>query len=296
MRIGTQTAYISRYFSDEEALTVIRKAGFGTVDFSFHEKDIEGEYFSRPKKEFRQYFLDLLKYANTLDLEIGQTHAPFFWIKRHMEKYDKIMEVQKKCIAATAYLGCRYIVIHPLNMVERRYENGIEENKELNRKYYMELIPYLKEYDVYLAVENMFSVDPETKLICPTGCSSAEEMADYIFSFGERFVACLDIGHSNLIHQKGYEHINTRHMIETLGPLIKTLHIHDNDKKEDQHLPPFIGNIDWTDTMAALKKIGYSGDISLEADNFLSVIDRQYVLQSEKMMYACARRLYDMMV
>jgi sugar phosphate isomerase/epimerase len=296
MRIGTQMSYIARYFTDEEALSVIHDAGFGAVDFSFNEKDIESEYFNKPEDEFCRYFLDLKKHADTLDLQIGQTHAPFFWIRRQMERYDKILETQKKCIAATAYLGCKYIIIHPLNNVERRYENGIEENKELNRKYYLELIPYLKEYDVYLAVENMFSIDPETKLICPTGCSSAEEMVDYIDTFGERFVACLDIGHSNLIHQKGYEHINPCHMIETLGSRIKTLHIHDNNGKDDQHLPPFIGNINWTETMGALKKIGYNGNISLEADNFFSVVDSKAVLPAEKMMFACAKRLYDMMI
>ena len=42
------------------------------------------------------------------------------------------------------------------------------------------------------------------------------------------------------------------------------VHINDNFAEDDVHLAPFLGRIDWQQTMKALKEIGYSGSMNLE--------------------------------
>lgn len=47
-------------------------------------------------------------------------------------------------------------------------------------------------------------------------------------------------------------------------PSYITVHIHDNDKSDDQHLLPFDGTIDWNNVLAKLKENNYNGPITLE--------------------------------
>ncbi len=57
---------------------------------------------------------------------------------------------------------------------------------------------------------------------------------------------CLDLGHAHL--DAGVESA-----IETLKPLIRSIHVHDNHGSKDEHLWPGEGTIDWKHTMEALK-------------------------------------------
>ena len=45
------------------------------------------------------------------------------------------------------------------------------------------------------------------------------------------------------------------------------LHLHDNNRIDDQHLIPFDGTIDWQTTMRQIRQSGYKGAIALEAEN-----------------------------
>ena len=55
-------------------------------------------------------------------------------------------------------------------------------------------------------------------------------------------------------------------MIETLGSHVQALHIHDNDRVHDNHALPYTMKIEFGPILEALKKIGYSGDVTMEAD------------------------------
>jgi sugar phosphate isomerase/epimerase len=57
-----------------------------------------------------------------------------------------------------------------------------------------------------------------------------------------------DVGHANI-------GAGIAHEFEIMAPRIRSLHVHDNDGKEDQHLFPLIagGSIDWAATMGLLR-------------------------------------------
>ena len=52
--------------------------------------------------------------------------------------------------------------------------------------------------------------------------------------------------------------------IETVSGHLWTTHVHDNGGREDEHLVPFSGTIDWDSAMMATQKIGYDGMLMLE--------------------------------
>src|SRR6185437_1037624 len=61
----------------------------------------------------------------------------------------------------------------------------------------------------------------------------------------------------NYVFDVGHAHIGAgiEHEFEIMKPRIRSLHVHDNDGKDDQHLFPFSegGTIDWTATMELLR-------------------------------------------
>lgn len=60
-------------------------------------------------------------------------------------------------------------------------------------------------------------------------------------------------------------------MIRALGAdRIGALHVHDNNHKGDLHTLPYQSRMDWDAIVSALAEIGYRGDMTLEADSFLT--------------------------
>lgn len=68
---------------------------------------------------------------------------------------------------------------------------------------------------------------------------------------------CLDLGHARL---EG----DVVDAIETVSEHVMLVHAHDNRGRQDEHLVPFDGSIDWPSTLTSLQKVGYDGTIVLE--------------------------------
>ena len=68
---------------------------------------------------------------------------------------------------------------------------------------------------------------------------------------------CLDMGHAFLMG-------DVAEAIETVSGHLVTTHVHDNLGKEDDHLAPLDGEIDWPLAVMSLRKVGYEGAIVFE--------------------------------
>jgi sugar phosphate isomerase/epimerase len=68
---------------------------------------------------------------------------------------------------------------------------------------------------------------------------------------------CLDFGHA---HMDG----DLVEAIETVSEHLVTTHVHDNRGRNDDHLVPFDGTIDWPGALTAIQKVGYDGPFVLE--------------------------------
>jgi sugar phosphate isomerase/epimerase len=71
---------------------------------------------------------------------------------------------------------------------------------------------------------------------------------------------CLDFGHALLMG-------DLIDAIEAVSGLLLTTHVHDNLKKDDDHLVPFEGAIDWAAALTSMQKIGYEGTLLFEVAN-----------------------------
>jgi sugar phosphate isomerase/epimerase len=68
---------------------------------------------------------------------------------------------------------------------------------------------------------------------------------------------CLDLGHAHLNE-------GAPETIEQLAGYTRTIHVHDNLGRTDEHRLPFAGAIDWPAILMELEKTGYSGAMTLE--------------------------------
>jgi sugar phosphate isomerase/epimerase len=52
--------------------------------------------------------------------------------------------------------------------------------------------------------------------------------------------------------------------IETVAEHLVSTHVHDNHGRDDEHLVPYLGSIDWNLALATMQKIGYEGTYLME--------------------------------
>lgn len=274
MKISTTTGTFARMYNDEVAIAKLAQAGFEAMDYSMFVHNAETGIYNQ--KGFEKHAERIKAVADACGISFGQIHAqmpsPSYpdYIARQ-ELWDKLAV---NTIITAAIVDCPYIVVHPLIMLDRLYDRKYQENFDANLDYYGRMKPYLKEYGVKVAIENMWHFDDEIQKIVPTVCSTAEEMIALADALGDEFVFCLDVGHTALTGNKAED------MVRKLGSRLKTLHIHDVNGFDDSHDIPFNGNqipmmfpenenkIDWDAFAKSLKEIGYDGTFNLEADCF----------------------------
>jgi sugar phosphate isomerase/epimerase len=72
---------------------------------------------------------------------------------------------------------------------------------------------------------------------------------------------CLDFGHAFLLGE------DLPDAIETLAEHLIATHVHDNHRRQDEHLAPYLGRIDWDAALISMQKVGYEGTYLLELAN-----------------------------
>jgi sugar phosphate isomerase/epimerase len=156
--------------------------------------------------------------------------------------------------------------------------------------FYRALAPTAKEAGIKIALENMFVNDPNRKFYTESVCGDPREFADYLDTLADDcFTACLDLGHCALC---GYSAADA---IRILGAdRLGALHVHDNDCKTDNHLPPFTGLQDWAAVTDALREIGYRGEITLESDRIFKNTPAEMYPSTLRYLHDVARCLADM--
>jgi sugar phosphate isomerase/epimerase len=239
------------------------------------------------QENYKEYAHSLRKTADENNIIFNQSHAPFpSYIQFPNEDQIKIgyneiiVHYIVRAMEVTSILGGKIMIVHPITLLNHTYKD----QKEFNINFFNNLLPYCKKFNVKIALENMWIWDEKTKKVLPGVCAGADEFVDYLDSLDKNyFVACLDIGHSEMLCK---DNSLTVEMINALGhDKLKSLHVHDNDKIHDSHTLPFTQKINWDEIMQALKNINYDGDFIFEADHFISKFpDELYVNASALML------------
>lgn len=265
LEIGTTFSSFISAFGLEEACKQIRACGFDCVDYSLIQGDEDKQWlFTDDESAIRAYCDNVNAKMAGAGLRISQTHAPYYLYNNPDEYLDKTFCLQYiNAIKATAWLGVKYLVVHPVLVREGKEtayanEDSYALSLEYNLKFFSYLKPYALQYGVTIAIENTCGTNALRYRGIPACFSSAEKMKFLVDRLGEGFCVCLDTGHAF------YSAESPAHFARKLGPYLKVLHVHDNDGRLDQHIPLTFGYIDWKDFVSALEEIDFEGVFSLE--------------------------------
>ena len=261
MLLSSSIDYLLSKYQIEKAIDIMSSAGFDAMDFSF------GERYCNPETDginFKEHFLNMKSLAQEKGLCFNQAHAPTPSSHADPLKNQKLFENIVRSIRNASYLGIPIIVVHPVQHLTYANEGIPEQLFEMNMNFYKSLEPYCEEYNIKIAVENMWQYNG--KKIVHSTCSRPQEFNQYIDELNSPwFVGCFDTGHAFLVCETPAE------FIRSMGsPRLHALHVHDVDGIVDSHTLPYQGLINWDTTMKALAEIGYKGDLTYEAGGFLS--------------------------
>lgn len=262
MKLSNTIGYTEKRYGIEKTIDLYKEAGFESLDYMMNQMTDDQNVLN--KDNYRERAEYIRKYAEEKGIGFNQTHTPFnFSLKTWEEHFDDIVYPRiLRSLEITALLGAGIAVVHPIHHMV--YSGHEEEIFGLNMKFYRGLIPYAREYNIKIAIENMWQTDALRKHPVDDTCSRTEEFIRYIDTLdSEYIVACLDVGHVGLIMRTD----EAEDMVRALGhDRLKSLHIHDNNYREDQHLVPGMGLLHWDEITKALGEIDYDGDFTYETE------------------------------
>lgn len=211
-----------------------------------------GDYFSFIKEHhpnleiyFQSHSLDSLKGGDieklreSLDYNPSLSfHAPFMDLSpgavdskiraATIERFSHVFDIAEILLPKT-------IVFHS-GYEKWRYAHRVDIWLEESIKTWRPFIERASHLGIKIAIENIFEDEP----------SSLELLMKELGS--ENFGICFDAGHCNLFSSMPLEK-----WLHSLKPYIIELHLHDNDKTFDSHLPIGDGNIDFKTLFSMLK-------------------------------------------
>jgi sugar phosphate isomerase/epimerase len=290
-----QTGSILEKFGIDEGFRMIREAGFDGVDFNIDHtlpSDIIASggtvaLYDAGEEALIEAMRPYKEAADRHGIEIVQMHAPFPSYVKSEAGNAYVLKAIAACIRAAAFFSCKYLIVHPFFL---GYDDKLTPEAEWakNIEGYSALIPAAKKYGVTICLENMFS--SHKGKIYAACCADMAEANRYIDRLneiaGEKiFAFCLDTGHALLVGKDIYQ------AIRELGPRLETLHVHDNNGAQDQHLFPYMGVLDWERFTKGLKDAGYKGALSFETYNAMNVIDDELAFEALTFLGA-VRRLF----
>ena len=250
LKIGiTNTSY--GVYGFEGAIEKIGAQGYDCVDYQGFV-DIESDFFKLPDEEF---FAELLRQKAVITshgLVVSQAHAPWRTPRDNdPEERVRWLAAMKRSIHGTSVLGATRFIVHPL-MPYMDTAEGAEEVWAMNEVFIAELADFAKQYGVNVCVENLpFPVYPlaSVEAVC--------ELVDKLER--ENLKVCLDTGHASIFFGS-----DIAPAVRYIGKRLEAVHVHDNMGKEDEHLIPGDGIINWDSFAAALKEIDFGKVVSLE--------------------------------
>lgn len=280
MKISTEIASIAEIVGERKAVELCAKAGFDGWDFSMFDMarydwrtdSLIPSNHPLTGNERLKFARELRKIGEDNGIRCNQTHAPFPVCGKPLR--DRL----PWAIECTAEVGGDICVIHPDN------NKSPEENAEM----YLELLPLAKACNVKIATENMWNWDDGAEYSSFAACATSESFCQHVDAVGDDFlVACLDIGHAEMQGSGS----GAANMIRALGDRLQALHLHDNDRRHDNHQIPFSMDVNWEAVVKALRDIGYQGWFTLEATAYINKFAPENALTGVRDLAVAAKRL-----
>ncbi|MFZ4847721.1 MAG: sugar phosphate isomerase/epimerase family protein [Caldilinea sp.] len=249
--------YLTDQGDAEQALRLLSEVGFTHVHWC-HEWYSDFVYSDN---EIGQIGRWLAAYGLQLNDTHGSEGIQHFWYAPEEEARRAGIELVKNRIDLTARLGGDAVVMHvypPTQHPElKRFNPWLFDQI---RRSLDEVEPYARACKVQIALENLIDFAAiEAKVIQAAQADDNAELLLKLFAaYDPSFLGfCFDSGHAVL----------GRNRIEQYLPHLErlaVLHLNDNDGRDDLHLPPYDGIVDWTEVAAGVAASPYTKPLSFE--------------------------------
>lgn len=248
--------------TQERAMERVAASGFRVLDFNFCDWLFEGSPFVG--KEWGQWVKDLRNGADRLGVCFSQAHGPIFNKFEDSDHARWLTEMSHRSLESAALLGIPWVVFEP-EALPGAYDGGhLSQTKQRNLDWFGGLLCTAEKVRVGIAVENCCDCSASVRKASRWYGSVPVELIDLVDTLDHRLVGiCWDTGHAHI------QGLDQRAALISLGKRLKATHIQDNNGREDQHLVPFYGTIEWGPIMDALQAIEYEGDFTYEVHNFI---------------------------
>lgn len=270
MKIGIATLVCSSHRTAPDtrmpqALEMLSEAGFDCVEYNDQSLP---QYFRASDEELKP----VREKAAALGIRLHSAHSPcgdYDLTSLDGAKYAEALEVHLRSVRALAKLGVGCFVVHqmggPRAEWPRRFDRAVEAVARLCGEAGVRGMKIL--------IENFTGY----------GCRELRKIIAAVDS--SALGICFDVGHAHLSGLPMGEEI------EISGDRLWSLHVHDNHGKEDEHLPPGMGTVDWPSVVAALRRIRYAGPFLMEIIRETPVLQQMSPLETVRESYRAAKKI-----
>ena len=262
-------------------IDTLADAGYTTLDMNFcvamnPDSPMRGN-------QWEQYVDAIAAQAVRRGVQFSQSHLPYYDVDRYKgtARAEQMEELIRRSIIGSRMLGIPWAVTHPFTVYAQA--DDVAACLAANLAYYKRHLETARENGVGIALENDFDL-PEQRIYCGR-VSELIALCDD-FHDPEHVGICYDFGHANLAQDGTH-----RERLNAIGHRLKAVHMQDNHGKEDEHLLPFFGSIDWADAMAGLHDIGYQNDLTFEVQEFGRALPRDMKHLTAELSIQVGRRL-----
>ena len=199
---------------------------------------------------------DIRDASDKSGMAIKITHLPFAGgsVQKNEEFLAKLKEKICRCADAAVILGADYAVMHPVVPTLSMKSFNRAEQYDLVMKNLAPIVEYTNKIGLNVVIENM-RITPHF-VASHRYCQDPEDLCKVADALG--IGVCWDFGHANISGVKQSEGL------AYVGKRLKVIHVNDNGSFEDDHLLPFMGNIDWKDAMHGLALAEFEGLFNYE--------------------------------
>ena len=218
------------------------RADYFDILDQYHELGVRFVEYSHPQTMREKDARSIVRYAARLGMKTWSAHA-WSWGAQKTEE-ESLLQLQHDAKIA-AILGAQILVFHRVD----RLPNG-----EIHWKAYEQAAQIAEKNGLELAIETGTGGD------LPGEKPSYLDIIDLVDQIHLRHVGiCIDTGHSFL-----YDDPKVEKVVEAVGNRLKSVHLHDNGGRQDDHQAPGLGFINWDKVIPALKASSYDGPLMLE--------------------------------
>ncbi|MGN0140796.1 MAG: sugar phosphate isomerase/epimerase family protein [Roseburia sp.] len=229
----------------EQSLSLIREND-GAFEFNdFWKPEILDD--RRKQEEIIGYYA---KYRT--DFSQDTMHGAFLDITIHSEdrliREASVRRVRQSMDIAKR-MGLRGVVFHTGILAGFRVDYYLEHWHKENVRFFTEIAEEYPNQEILM--ENMFDEVPQE-------LARLGEAMKQVGNFG----ICLDYAHGSVTRCPG------KQWVQELAPYVRHMHINDNDRKRDLHLPVGDGEIDWQEYDCLMRQYQVNATVLVEVKGY----------------------------